>query len=82
MKEVWVFNSATVVRLLLRSVLNNQSCQHKAEDGSDVGQGSVDLGFRRAPFMIQETLVTRTIFRFGTHTLLGAAGGVMAFVFQ
>jgi hypothetical protein len=43
--EVWVFNSATVVRSLLRSVLNNQTCQHKAEDGCDVGKGAVCLWF-------------------------------------
>ena len=47
-----------------------------------MGQGSVNLSLRRAPFMVQEILITWTIFRFGTHTLLCAAGGIMAAVSQ
>ena len=67
---------------MLDGILNDQSSQHKSEDGSDVGKGAVDLCFRGAPFVIQQAGVARTGLCFGTHTLLSATGGVMAFVLQ
>ena len=67
---------------MLDGILNDQSSQHKSEDGSDVSQGAVDLCLRGAPFVIQQVRVARARLRFGTHTLLSTTGGVMAFVFQ
>ena len=32
---------------------------------------TVDLGFRRAPLVVQQTLVAWTILGFGAHALLG-----------
>ena len=47
-----------------------------------MGEGAVDLCLRRAPFVVQQVGIARTILGFGTHTLLRAAGGVMSFVLQ
>ena len=59
------------------NVLQNQAGQHKTEDCGDVSQGSVDLGFRGTPFVVQKTGVTWTILGFGTHTLLGSTGSIL-----
>ena len=63
-------------------ILQNQAGQHKAEDCGDVSQGTVDLGFRGTPFVVQETGVAWTIFGFGTHTLLGSTSSILAKVLQ
>jgi len=47
-----------------------------------MGQRAVDLCFRRAPLMVQQRGVARTVLGFGTHTLLCAAGGIVPFVLQ
>ncbi len=46
------------------SVLDDQTSKHKAEDGSDVSEGAIDLGFRGAPLMVQQVGITRTYLRF------------------
>ena len=61
-------------------MLYHQSSQHKAEDGGDVRQGAIDLRFRRAPLVIQQVGIARTVLGFGTHALLGAASGIVTFV--
>ena len=43
---------------------------------------TVDLGFRRAPLVVQQTLVAWTILGFGAHALLGATGGIVSPVLQ
>ena len=47
-----------------------------------MGKSTVDLGFCRTPFMVQETGVAWTIFRFRAHTLLCPTSSIMAFVLQ
>ena len=64
------------------SILDDQTSQHKAEYGGDVGHRAVNLSLRRAPLMVQKLGITRTYLRFGTHALLCTAGGVVTFVSQ
>ena len=69
-------------KLSFYNVLDNQTCQHKAEHGGDVGHRAVNLSLRRAPLMVQKFGITRTCLCFGTHALLCTAGGVVALVLQ
>ena len=45
--------SAEATFYLVDGVLNEKTCQHKSEDSGDMRQGSVNLGLRRAPLVIQ-----------------------------
>ena len=69
-------------KLLFYNVLDDQTSQHKAEHGGDVGHRAVNLSLRRAPLMVQKLGIARTVLGFGTHALLCTAGGVVAFVLQ
>ena len=41
-------------KLLFYNVLDDQTSQHKAEHGGDVGHRAVNLSLRRAPLMVQK----------------------------
>ena len=38
--------------LLCSSVLYHQTSKHKAKDGGDMGESTIDLRFGRAPLMV------------------------------
>ncbi len=68
--------------LFLDGILYHETRKEEPEDGGDVRQGTIDLGFGRTPFVVEEVGVAGTEFGLGTHTLLRATGGVMAFILK
>lgn len=69
-------------RRIIFYIFYHQTCQHKTKDSGDMSKRTIDLGFRRAPLVVQQTLVAWTILGFGAHALLGATGGIMPPVLQ
>ena len=63
-------------------ILDDQTSQHESEDSGDMGHCAVNLSFRGAPLMVEQIGIAGTGFRFWTHALLCATGGVMPFVLQ
>ena len=63
-------------------VIHHQSSKHEAKDGRDMGRGAVDLGFRGAPFVIDEVGIASSDDGLGTHAGISATGGFSTFVRQ
>ena len=57
----------------MADILHHQSGYCESEDGSDVCRGAVDLGFRRAPFVVGEFRGAFPDREFRTHAGTGSA---------
>ena len=65
---------------VFNGILHDETGERKTEDSGNMSQRAVDLCLGGAPFMVGEARIALGILRFGAHTAVGAAGGVLTLV--